>query len=243
MVRWETKEDWEAEGSPRINPQHATKYSPDLVGVAEKLVAAGATLKDLAFYFGTTRDNIQKWKREYPEFKRATNSGKKLTKAYLIGKGIRAAAGYVTVDKKIVTKQKVLEDGSLELIPGTEVTVEETHKTIPSNDRLLMFLVSCLDRQEGGDDWVSKQYIEKKVETTHTHKLDAASVAEQIDRLAGGYAKVIEAEIIDMETVDAIDSVLSENNGEPRSAGQLVSGEQGQELDEAEGASQLPVEQ
>ena len=211
MARYKDKEGWEAAGSPRVNPEVAVPFEAKYAEIAERMVAAGANLGDLAFYFGTTKNNLQDWKKENPEFKRAVQKGKSITKAYLIGRAIKSAAGFEYTDRKVITKQKVLDDGSLELIPGTTVTVEETHKTHLPNERLAMYLISALDRQEGKDDWVAKQFVEKKVDHTHVHKLDAAAVEAQIDRLAGGHVKAIESEIIE---ADLADKNIPENNGE-----------------------------
>lgn len=207
MARVANTEEYIEKGAYRINPHYAKEYIPEYADIAARMKATGATDKDLAFYFDTSTDRIRQWRKEHPEFSRACKAGRDMTKQYLLKKGMMAAAGYEYTERSVKGNYNVKEDGSLELIPGTTVTVTETPKIVPPNDKLLIFMVSAMDRQAGKYDWVSKQYIESKHEETITHKLDASAVADQIDRLAGNYAKRIDVIDVTPEKTDEQDDV------------------------------------
>jgi hypothetical protein len=204
--RWKNTEEWKKDGSPRINPKKAKTFNREYVEIAEKAVAAGATIADLAYLFGTSKHQINQWKRENPDFKRAVNRGRQLTQAYLIGKGIKAAGGYEYTDQTIERRCKLNENGELEEIPDGTVIVKEMKKHVPPDSKLLIFMVSALDRQLGNEDWQAKNVIESKVDITNTHKLDAGALSEQIDRLSGKLTKYVESHevnpILEAEVVE-----------------------------------------
>jgi hypothetical protein len=87
-------------------------------------------------------------------------------------------------------------DGKLEDIPGEKVEVKTYHRVIPPNDRLLIFLVSAMDRQAGKEDWISKQYVDKNVSIDEHKTFSIDAVNDQIDEIAGGRRKVISSQVV-----------------------------------------------
>lgn len=203
MSRVKNSEEYKEAGEYQINPHTALPCTQEYMEMASKLKAAGYGLADIAYFLGTSESNLKKWKKENPLAKRALRDGIKLCQSRLVGKGIKSAEGYTSVDRKVVKRYFVKEDGELELIPGSQVVVEEHEKQVPPNDKMLMFLLSCFDRQLGKDDWTSKQYTETKIDKTVTHKLDADSVAAQIDKLSGKHLEPIEGEVTEARFEDA----------------------------------------
>ena len=207
MARYKNKDEYEEAGKPRINPLKAKPYNVEYAEIAQNLAATGATEDDIAFLLGTNLSNLRKWKKDNPDFKRSLKRGKELTQTYLIGKGLKAAGGYTYTDKIIEYVAKIDKNGNvIEVIDngvdgGGEklAKVKEIHKTVPPNEKLLMFLVSALDRQLGRDNWIQKQSIETKIDKTVTHKLDASSISEQIDKLSGNLTKYVEAKEIEQD--------------------------------------------
>lgn len=202
MARWD-REGYEAAGSPRVNPKEKRAYSESYVPLTERLVAAGANQKDLAFVFDTSQNVIREWKRKHPEFKNAIKRGKEVTLSRLIGAGIRSAEG-MTITNTITTSQGVVQDDGTvqDLTPGSSVEVRKEVKEIPPNDKILQFLANTLSRQLGKDDWVSKQFSETKVSGEVQHKIDASSVQKQIEEQSARLLKHVDCEVIDAEVVD-----------------------------------------
>ncbi len=202
LARWD-QESYEAEGSPRVNPQYAKAFSTDYVEFAERFTASGGTEKELAFILGTNKLNFQKWKKENPDFKTALKKGKQLTLSRLIGAGIQAAQGTVINDTTVTEQHVVLEDGTIGgLVPGSKVEVKKFTKTIPPDNKLIQFLASALSRQLGTDDWISKQFTETKVSGKVDHVIDATAIAKQIEAQAGNLTKKISSNIIENEVQD-----------------------------------------
>lgn len=210
MGRYKDKSEWVQKGNIRINPTKAKAYNTEYVAIAERLVATGASQEDLAFLFGTSLTNFKKWKRENPEFKQALKRGKELTKAYLVAQGIKTAAGY-TFEDKIIEYVAMVDENGNEIIQEDEngnklAKIKKIKKTVPPNERMLMFLLSALDRQLGNDDWVNKQLVETKVDKTITHKIDTDSVIDQINKLSSG-VKHIDSQIVEPDI-----PLLKDNN-------------------------------
>ena len=200
--RW-TKEQYEEQGAPRINPVVKKAFSPEYVDMALKFVGAGGTEKDFAFVIGTNQDVLREWKKDHPEFKHAIKKAKKLTQSRLIGAGIRAAEGYVINDTTVTEQHEVLADGTIGgLVPGSKVEVKKFTKTIPPDNKLLQFIVSAISRQLGNDDWLNKQFTETKVSGQVDHVIDATAIAKQIEAQAGGLTKKISSNVIDAEIQD-----------------------------------------
>lgn len=186
---YKDSEDWKKKGSKRINPKKAKAYNTEFAELAERLAASGATEMDIAYIFGTTTYNLRNWKRNNPDFAKAINRGKQLTKAYLIAKGMKAAAGYDWTEEK----QKFVVDA--EGKPTGNIEVIKTKKHQPSDGKLLMFMVSALDRQLGGDNWVAKQFVENKTEkNVNIRVIDGQKIAEQFDKLSGKWKEAIDCE-------------------------------------------------
>jgi predicted transcriptional regulator len=200
MPRGWTKEKYEEEGSPHINPHKALEFSSDFARIASNLVACGANYSDIAFVLGTTEGNLKKWKKEQPEFQEALERGKEITLGRLIGAAIKAAEGDSVEETVITGKAIVQSDGTiLDLKPGEEVDVRKTIKKLPPNDRLIQFLANTLSRQLGKDDWVTKNLSETKVSGEVVHKIDSEAVKKQIEAQSVGLTKKISCEVIENE--------------------------------------------
>jgi len=202
LARW-TQQQYEDQGSPRVNPHHAKAFDVEYVEFAERFTAAGGTEKELAFILGTNKLNFQTWKKENPDFKTALKKGKQLTLSRLIGAGIQAAQGTVINDTTVTEQHTVLEDGTIGgLVPGSKVEVKKFTKTIPPDNKLIQFLASALSRQLGTDDWISKQFTETKVSGKVEHVIDSAAIQKQIETQAGNLTKKISCDVIDSEVQD-----------------------------------------
>jgi len=132
------------------------KFSTEFASIAEKLSASGASEKDISYILGTSVRGFRKWKKEHPEFKRALRRGKELTQAYLIAQGIKAAAGYDY--EETTTKIRLRKNENGEVVEFPEVTKYKKHQS--TDGKLLMFLVSALDRQLGKNDWIQQHKLE-----------------------------------------------------------------------------------
>jgi len=200
MARYKNSEQWKAEGGKRINPKHAKDYHIEFAEIAQKLVASGDTQKDVAFFLGTTVSNLKKWKKTYPEFKRAINKGHELTLTYLMSKAMVQACDRKTKDKTIEYIANVNENGHVVKVVGeTRAKIREVERTVPGDNRLLMFLISSLERSLGRDTYVNRQFIESKKEETITHKVDATAVQNQIDKLRGTLTKQVESKEVEAD--------------------------------------------
>jgi hypothetical protein len=201
--RFKNKDEYKKAGSPRINPKKLKPYNTEYAAFAQNLAASGAAEIDIAYIFGISTYNLRKWKSEHPEFSKCINRGKQLTKAYLIGKGIKAAAGYDWIEKK---KQYIEIDGKTD----GAAKVTETNKHQPVDGKLLMFLVAALERQLGGKDWIAKQYIESTENKNVTVKvIDGNKIAEQFDKLAGKWSNSLDT---DLTRPKLVTSTVSDSN-------------------------------
>jgi hypothetical protein len=202
--RYKDKTDWEEKGAKRVNPHQAMEYQPVFATVATILNAAGMSEKNIARKLGTSYTNFRKWKREHSDLKHALKNCKELVLTELIDTGLQVARGLAkTKDKTTEYLAVIDEDGNEKILTDDKgkqvVKVREVEKNIPPNERLLMFLVSSLDRQLGRDAFQNKQYIEKKSTEEHIHKIDAESVSEQINRLSGNLRKYVESKQVEAE--------------------------------------------
>lgn len=194
--RW-NKEEYEAQGSPRVNPKVKKAFDPEFVEMALRFVAAGGTEKEFAFIIGTNQDVLREWKKDHPEFKHAVKKAKQLTVARLIGAGIKAAEGYAITDTTVTEQHNVNEDGTIGgLVPGSKVEVKKFNKTIPPDNKLIQFLASAMSRQLGTDDWISKQFTETKVSGQVSHVIDATAIAKQIEAQAGNLRKQVDSTVV-----------------------------------------------
>ena len=194
MARYKDPKDWKAKGGKRINPKHAKDYNIEFSEIAKKLIATGSTQNDVAFFLGTTLSNLKKWKKQYPEFKRAINKGHELTLTYLLSKGFTQSCDRKIKDTTVEYIANVNENGHIVKVVGeTRAKIKESERHIPGDNRLLMFLISSLERSLGRDVYINRQFIESKKEETITHKIDAEAVQNQIDKLRGNLTKQVES--------------------------------------------------
>jgi len=181
------------EGSTGKLPARAD-FSPRFLDMAMRLVAAGLSIKDLAYVIGTTVSRIKYWKKHNPLFKKACEDGKNIAKSYLIAQGLKAAAGYTSVEKNIKIKRKVMADGSI-----VEYAAEESHfhKHVKPDSTLLIFMLANMSRQAKDEiPWTSQHKIEIDDKKSVNIKISGKVATEQINRLAGAFMpkEIIEAE-------------------------------------------------
>ena len=198
MANHKDPEQWKPKGAKRINPKHAKEYNIEFAEIAKKLIASGDTQKDVAFFLGTTVSNLRKWKKTYPEFKRAINSGRELTLTYLMSKGMTQACDRKIKDTTVEYIADVNENGYVVKVVGeTRAKVREVERTVPGDNRLLMFLISSLERSLGRDVYINRQFIESKKEETITHKVDAEAIQNQIEKLRGNLTRQVESKQVE----------------------------------------------
>lgn len=173
-------------------------FSTEFAQIAERLSASGANEKDIAYILGTSVRGFQHWKKEHPDFKRALKRGRELTQAYLIAQGIKAAAGYDYTEKTV--KYRTPNNDNKEPITVPEV-VEYTKHQSPDG-KLLMFLVSSLDRQLGKSDWIQQHKVEVNEQKSINVSILGEVVSKQIDELAGKLSrKLIPSEVIESKSL------------------------------------------
>lgn len=185
-------------------PRNA-EFSPVFLEMATRLVAAGLTEGDLAYIIGTTPARIKYWKRHNPLFKQACTDGKQVAKSYLIAQGLRAAAGYNTVEKNIKIKRKFVGDKLVEY-PAEE---SQFHKHVKPDSSLLMFMLCNMSRQlKDETPWSSVHKVEVDDQKTVNIKISGKVASEQIDRLAGAFNpnNTIDAEVVDQKKLQDKDT-------------------------------------
>jgi hypothetical protein len=144
----------------RCITKRITRYDPKFTDITARVIAAGFTQADLAWILGVAKTTIIGWCDKYPEFKSAYESGKEHAKRTLVATGLQAACGYnLTSVRTKVTVEGWIEDPEHPgtLLGGktkTETTTDTTH--YPPNANLLIYMLSNIDRQLGGTDWLQK---------------------------------------------------------------------------------------
>lgn len=168
----------------QVGEHYKSLFKPEYIDVAERLVAAGFTEKDLAYTFNVSHGAVDSWKRNNPAFKAACEEGKRREKKRLVAKALLSAVGY---DYE-TSKTKYHKDKAGEVLKS-EVTEFKNHQ--PANHNLLMFLLCNIDHQLGDKEWFSKHKLEidetKNIKVT----IDGKIASEQIQHLAG---KILENE-------------------------------------------------
>lgn len=185
-------------------PRNA-EFSPVFLEMATRLVAAGLTEPDLAYIIGTTPARIKYWKRHNPLFKKACTDGKKMAKSYLIAQGLRAAAGFNTVEKNIKIKRKWITKDGKDVLIEYPAEISEFHKVVKPDASLLMFMLCNMSRQlKDETPWSSVHKVEVDENKTLNIKISGKVASDQIDRLAGAFRpeNIIEAEIVDEKNGD-----------------------------------------
>jgi len=170
----------------KIHPN--SKFNLDYVDIVSKLKSVGLADKDVGYILGVSKLTINRWKKQFPEFKDAWGEGKETAKSCLVARAFQAAAGFDYIEKNVKVKTKVLADGTEVEYPAE---TSEFHKVQPPNPQLLMFLLCNLDPE----NWKSKHKLEIEDNKTINIRLDGKIVSEQIERLAGKLAntKVVES--------------------------------------------------
>jgi len=191
------------------------EFDMTFLEVVTRLAAAGVKESDIGFFMGVQQQDIDRWKKNIPQFAEALKSGKHSAKAYLIAQGLRAAAGYEYTDVNVKMKTKVLDSGKVVSYPEE---VSRFHKHQPPNPQLLMFMLCNLSRQldDDEDKWTSAHKIEVDKNETVTFKITGEVASDQINRLAGQLLKerglpdhqrkVIDCEVIERASDEEEDS-------------------------------------
>jgi len=152
-------------------------YDESFIEVAERLVAAGFTEKDLGYVFNCSHHTVADWKKRYPEFKRACEDGKRVMKRKMVARAMLNAVGYDYQTKK--TRTIMDADGNVQKIEETKFDNKQA-----GNDRLLMFLLCNMDRQLGDNEWHSKQTLEVENKNLNI-TIDGKLASDSIRKLAG----------------------------------------------------------
>jgi hypothetical protein len=88
--------------SPHGKPSGVKVYKPEFVPNVERLGRLGATLEQMADFFGVTRAAIQKWMRRYPDFAAALNQGRLWADTQVTESLYRRAMGYDYEAERVV---------------------------------------------------------------------------------------------------------------------------------------------
>ena len=70
------------------------KYDPIFAGHARRLCMMGATLQELAEFFGVARCTVAAWSAQYPEFGEAVTQGKMAADSVIAERLYEKAKGY-----------------------------------------------------------------------------------------------------------------------------------------------------
>lgn len=163
---------------PEAHGRRTPDYKTEYADIACRLKAADFTDQDVAYTLGVSLGTIASWKRKYESFKRACEEGRREQKKRIVARAMKQALGYRYKEKNI--KRSFDKDGN---VTRREESVFE--KENPGNERLLVFLLTNLDRQLGDDEWKSVNKVEVD-ESQHVKiVVDGKSAKEQIARLAG----------------------------------------------------------
>lgn len=92
-----------------------TKFTPEILGQAEKLAKLGLTDVEMADVFGVTERTFNTWKSAHPEFLQSLKNGKALADANVAESLYHRALGYSHPAVKIMTL-----GGAIEQVPYTE---------------------------------------------------------------------------------------------------------------------------
>jgi len=148
-------------------------YNIEYAQIASRLAAAGFTLKNIAYALGVSKSKLSTWRKKFPDFDEALKNGKEVAKKYLISKALLVAGGYEYVEKNITLKEDKFGD--------LKKTINETHKQQKPDPQLLMFMLCNMCPEE----FKSKHKLEIDENKNITVKLDAATIANDIRKLAG----------------------------------------------------------
>jgi hypothetical protein len=158
----------------RKQPEYKLEYAD----IACRLRAADFTEQDVAYALGVSNGTIQSWKRKHESFKRALDDGRREQKKRIVARAMKAALGYNYTERNV--KRSYDRNGSL-----IRTDESEFHKEQPGNERLLVFLLTNIDRQLGDKEWQSVNKVEVD-ESKHVKIVVSGKDAkEQIERLAG----------------------------------------------------------
>jgi hypothetical protein len=78
------------------------KYDPIFAGHARRLCMLGATMQELADYFGVARCTIATWSAQYPDFGQAVNEGRLTADSVLAERLYEKAKGYEVQTERLV---------------------------------------------------------------------------------------------------------------------------------------------
>ena len=163
---------------PEPHGRHQVEYRPEYADIACRLKAAGFSDQDVAYTIGVSASTIAAWKRKHEGFKSACEDGKREQKKRIVARAMKQALGYNYTEKNI--KRTYDKEGNV--IRREE---SEFQKENPGNERLLVFLLTNIDRQLGDEEWKSVNKVEVDESRSVKITVDGKSAKEQIKRLAG----------------------------------------------------------
>lgn len=149
-----------------------TKYRPEFAERALRLCFLGLTDEELARQFGIHRDNLHEWTRRFPEFHDAITRGRVQADAHVAAALYKRACGY-DIERTKLTKA------------GEVVTFTEH---IPADFNAMSLWL----RNRQPERWREKTIVEHDISDRVAERLEAARLRS---------VNVIEAPVIDVETI------------------------------------------
>lgn len=83
-------------------------FREEYVQLAENYALLGATDDDMADFFGVSKQTLNKWKKDYPEFLDSLKKGKDIADSTVASKLYNRAIGYDFEEKHITRKDGVI---------------------------------------------------------------------------------------------------------------------------------------
>lgn len=163
---------------PEARGRKAPDYRTEYADIACRLKAADFTDQDVAYALGVSLSTVTSWKRKYPSFKRACEDGRREQKKRIVARAMKQALGYSYKERNV----KVSYDKAGNVTRREESTFEKEN---PGNERLLVFLLTNIDRQLGDDEWKSVNKVEVDESKSVKIVVDGKSAVDQIKKLAG----------------------------------------------------------
>lgn len=115
-------------------------YDYKLIGIAERLVAGGHTIKDLGYIFNVSPITIQKWKERYPEFNEGCKKGYAIANAVTMAQFLRSCWGFhYNETRKIFNYYTETDENDNEVQKERLVRKTVTRKYQPPSPELLKF--------------------------------------------------------------------------------------------------------
>jgi hypothetical protein len=120
-----------------------SKYKPEFIKQAKKLVMLGATDKQIADFFGISEVTLNAWKKKYPEFLKSLKQSKKMYDERVVRSLWERATGYSHPDVHISNYQG-------------KITITDIIKHYPPDPTSMIFWLKNRDKE----NWRDKQDVD-----------------------------------------------------------------------------------